>query len=85
MPNLLVTEIKIESKSPQIVKAVKAFQIGVLFPPKCLTNITMPRLSNWASLPSTPDKNPQGLDIDGDWFFEDKNLIPGVIKIEQTE
>ena len=37
------------------------------------------RISNWASLKSTPKKYPWGIDIDGDWFFEDKNLIDGVV------
>jgi hypothetical protein len=39
------------------------------------------RISNWASLPKTPIKNPQGFDVNCDWFFEDKNLIQGVVKV----
>lgn len=76
---------EMEKKAPQIVEAVKEFQNGTLFPPDILTELTMPRISNWASLPSTPRKNPQGLDIDGDWFFEDKTLIPGFVKVEQRD
>lgn len=37
------------------------------------------RASNWASLPSTPKKYPWGEDVDGDWFFEDKNLRRGEV------
>lgn len=39
------------------------------------------RLSNWASLPSTPTRYPWGIDVDGDWFFEDANLRPGSVEI----
>jgi hypothetical protein len=77
-----LTEEKIKSKAPQIYKAVKDFQDGALFMPDVFANAIKSRASNWASLPSTPKKNPQGFDIDGDWFFEDKNLIPGFIIVE---
>lgn len=40
------------------------------------------RVSNWASLPSTPKKFPWGYDVDGDWFFQDKNLRNGKLVIE---
>jgi len=79
-----LTEKDIKSKAPQIWQAVKDFQEGILFMPEILTTIAKPRISNWASLPSTPSKHPWGLDIDGtgDWFFEDKGLIPGFVKVE---
>lgn len=38
------------------------------------------RVSNWASLESTPKKFPWGFYVDGDWFFEDKNLKQGVVE-----
>ena len=37
------------------------------------------RASNWASLPSTPGKFPNGEMIGGDWFFEDSNLRDGKV------
>lgn len=76
---------KLEKKAPQIVKAVKEFQKGTLFPADVLTTIPKARISNWASLPSTPTKYPHGLDIDGDWFFEDESLIKGFVKVEIKE
>lgn len=43
------------------------------------------RISNWASLKSTPKKYPWGYDVDGDWFFEDSNLKPGrVVAVLQS-
>jgi hypothetical protein len=41
------------------------------------------RISNWASLPSTPEKHPCGFDVDGDWFFEDKNIKSGFVCVEK--
>jgi len=41
------------------------------------------RISNWASLQSTPEKHPWGFDVDGDWFFEDRNLKPGFVCVEK--
>ena len=64
-----------------IIVAVEDFRNGTLFPPDELTTIDKARISNWASLPSTPLKHPWGIDIDGDWFFEDKNLIPGTVVV----
>lgn len=49
--------------------------------PDKIYEIPKPRLTNWASLPSTPKKYPWGIDIDGDWFFEDKNILNGTIDI----
>lgn len=37
-------------------------------------------ISNWASLKSTPFKNPQGQDVEGDWFFADRNIKKGCVK-----
>jgi len=64
-----------------IKKAVCAFQVGELFIPDIWTTINKARISNWASLPSTPKKYPWGIDIDGDWFFEDKGLRQGCVVV----
>jgi hypothetical protein len=64
-------------------KAVEDFAAGKLFPPEALTEIERSRISNWASLKSTPKKFPHGIDIGGDWFFEDQNLKPGIVVIRQ--
>jgi hypothetical protein len=63
----------------EILKAVEDFADGMLFPPEILTTMDRPRISNWASLPSTPTSFPHGVDIDGDWFFEDKSLVDGCV------
>ena len=46
------------------------------------TTLEKRRLSNWASLKSTSEKYPWGIDIDGDWFFEDKGLVNGCVIIK---
>jgi hypothetical protein len=63
----------------EILKAVEDFADGMLFPPEVLNTMKRPRISNWASLPSTPTRFPHGVDIDGDWFFEDKSLVDGCV------
>ena len=40
------------------------------------------RVSNWASLKKTPEKNPLGRYYGGDWMFEDSNLRPGHVICE---
>lgn len=67
-----------ETKFPfSIVSIVNLFSLG-------LVPYNEPqRISNWASLPSTPEKHPWGFDVDGDWFFEDKNIKPGFVSVEK--
>lgn len=65
-----------------IYDAVIDFSNGVLFPPPILCHIGgKSRISNWASLKSTPRKYPWGTRIEGDWFFEDKELVDGCVVI----
>ncbi len=62
-----------------IRSAVSLFADGELPYPAAASKLEKPRISNWASLPSTPTKYLWGVDIAGDWFFEDENLIPGAV------
>jgi len=57
------------------------FQIGTLEMPPIINNIKKRRISNWASYPGVDTSNPQGININGDWFFEDRNLNKGEIEI----
>lgn len=72
----------IGTKAPQMESAVTHFRNGELFPPDCLVDLESPRITNWASLPSTPTKFPWGMDINGDWFFEDKRILPGTVVVD---
>jgi hypothetical protein len=65
--------------------AVESFANGKLSRPKCLNELDKPRISNWASLPSTPGRYPWGVDIEGDWFFEDENLKDGNVNVQSGE
>jgi hypothetical protein len=71
------------TKFPRIINSiVEALQNGeniIIWKIGETINCYTQRISNWASLKSTPKKYPWGMDIDGDWFFEDKNLISGVV------
>lgn len=64
-----------------IRRAVEMFANGVLFPPNVLSTLEKPRISNWASLNSTPRKFPWGVDVSGDWFFEDRGLRDGFVSV----
>jgi len=65
---------------PGTVKyAVRQFSEGKLFPPEVLTKVEKARISNWAALKSTPDKFPWGFDVNGNWFFEDQELVDGIV------
>lgn len=73
-------------KIPETIRtAVLDFQRGVLFPPEILTTIPRARITNWASLKSTPKKFPWGIDIDGDWFFEDEDIYDGFVRVDPEE
>lgn len=58
---------------------VELFAKGELLGPEL--NIEKQRISNWASLKLTSTKYPWGVDIDGDWFFEDENLRDGEVVV----
>jgi hypothetical protein len=64
----------------QIAGYTLAFGMGLLYAPK-ITEIKQVRISNWASYPGVEKKFPWGIDIAGNWFFEDRNLLDGDIKI----
>lgn len=78
-----ISSLKWEKIAPHIRAAVEDFQKGILFPPDNITTISRARITNWASLKKTPKKFPWGLDIDGDWFFEDDGILDGIVRIEQ--
>jgi hypothetical protein len=66
---------------PQSIRdTVLTFASGYLYPPT--VNIQKSRLSNWASYPNVEKKFPWGIDVAGEWFFEDKNLLEGIIFIK---
>lgn len=67
---------------PRVIRgAIRDFANGDLLLPDAIAVLPRPRVSNWASLKSTPVKFPHGVDIDGDWFFEDYNLSPGFVMV----
>lgn len=65
----------------QISGTVLAFGMGQVWAP-VFPGLAMSRISNWASYPGVDDKFPWGVDVDGNWFFEDKSLMDGEITIE---
>lgn len=71
------------SEIPKRIRdAVSDFQSGKLFPPEILTTLDRPRITNWASLKSTPMRFPWGVDIEGDWFFEDAGILDGCVVVD---
>lgn len=56
----------------RIRKAVLAFEKGELPYPKAAGS---QRLTNWASYPGVRQKFPWGVDIGGNWFFEEKGTL----------
>lgn len=80
-----ISSLKWQKIAPHIRQAVTDFQNGVLFPPGVLTTILRARITNWASLKKTPKKFPWGVDIDGDWFFEDAGIRDGIVRVERLE
>jgi hypothetical protein len=69
-----VSSIGIYDIPNHIMETVYIFaEGGSELPPK-VKLLGKPKISNWASLPSTPKRFPWGIDIDGDWFFESKCL-----------
>lgn len=68
------------TKFPVVIDiAVEEFADGYIDPPMCLSDLEKPRINNWASLPTTPWKFPHGIDIDGDWFFEELSSKRGKV------
>jgi hypothetical protein len=62
----------------QILFAVEWFRLGIMPPTDKLLELDHPRISNWASYPGLLERYPWGIDIDGDWFFEDVRLGPTI-------
>lgn len=83
-PARLDRRAKICSMDKRIPSAIREnvvrFSAGVLPYPEL--SIEKKRISNWASLKSAPSKYPWGVDIDGDWFFEDENLRDGEVIVK---
>jgi hypothetical protein len=69
----------------KIRHAVAVFADGLLPYPTTAAASEKPRISNWASLPSTPKRYPWGMNINGDWFFEEENLISGNVVAVRVE
>jgi hypothetical protein len=68
-----------------IRSAVHDFSRGELFPPDELAGTYMTRISNWASHKFLNEKYPWGVNISGDWFFEDENLVRGCVVVDRGE
>lgn len=66
----------------QVFEMVRLFMFGKLSPPYGLFRLDHPRISNWASYPGLRERYPWGVDIQGDWFFEDVRLGPGVVVVD---
>ncbi len=70
-------------KIPKRIRtAVIDFSNGTLEEPYKILMLDRPRVTNWASLKSLPTKYPHGVNIGGDWFFEDDDLIKGDVIVE---
>jgi hypothetical protein len=68
----------------QVIRdSVVAFTVGEL-PKPDVTLEHRARLSNWASYPGVEEKFPWGTDIGGEWFFEDKRLLPGYVEVKHA-
>lgn len=60
-----------------------AFGCGLIPPTRPAgLQCSLQRLSNWASYPGVEAKFPHGIDIGGEWFFEDEQLMDGEVKVE---
>lgn len=63
----------------RIKDEIEALRSGELPLPKAMTKLFAMgkphRITNWASYPSVREKFPQGIDVLGDWFFEDKGAL----------
>lgn len=78
---------------PNVIQWVRKFQYGLLFPPDAFaTRTNRPRISNWAAkwlkkeqggvLKPIYDVYPWGLQLDGEWFFEDDYLKSGSVSVD---
>lgn len=69
-------------KLPDVITdTLLTFANGYLMPP--VVNLQKKtRISNWASYAGVEKKFPWGIDIGGEWFFEDKNLLAGDITVK---
>jgi hypothetical protein len=69
--------------------AVRQFAAGQLAPPDEWASVRKGRISNWgakwlknkAGVP-LPEREPQGLLIADEWFFEDRSLRAGEVRVE---
>lgn len=78
---------------PNIIQWVRKFQYGLLFPPdEFATKTTRPRISNWSAKWLKKEVDGQlkpiyevyswGLQLDGEWFFEDEYLKAGSVSVD---
>jgi hypothetical protein len=72
-----------EKLPEQIRDAVEDFAQGKLPPPMFERTLTSDRnrITNWASYAGVEALYPQGTWFQGEWFLQDKGLIPGDVKI----
>lgn len=63
----------------KIRAAIARFSAGQLLPPAAVLEMPRNRISNWASYPSVDKKFGGGIWLKGNYFFEDKGLIPDVV------
>ena len=63
---------------------VERFARGQL--PKPVTELSLPagrnRLSNWGSYPGVRERFPWGIEIDGEWFLEDRPMRDGDVSVQ---
>lgn len=78
---------------PNVILWVRQFQYGLLFPPDAFVLQTnRSRISNWAAkwlkkkvdgvLRPIYEVHPHGLQLDGEWFFEDDYLRKGAVEVD---
>jgi len=75
--------------SPLLTESLQKAQDGILFPPdQWATDTQKGRISNWSAITERrgglpiANRYPWGVQIGGEWFFEDKALLPGDVSIE---
>ena len=73
-----ICELKKSQINSDVLIAAENLQSGVLEPEYFFEKIDHKRISNWASYNGVRKKYPHGVNVDGDWFFED--LSPKLIK-----
>ena len=84
-----VTRMPWDDVPIHIRTAVRQFAAGQLAPPDEWASVRKGRISNWgakwlknkAGVP-LPEREPQGLLIADEWFFEDRSLRAGEVRVE---